>query len=677
MSKHKRSQSLFLVFAALALAALACSFGSDNGEQPTAASTQTQTSSGISNPSVPFEAVVQIWAMYEDENGELEIGWTGSGTIISPDGLILTNAHVVLPDRYFPVDALVVAMTEVQDEEPDPVFFADVLQADANLDIAVIRVSSDIDGNSVSSLNLPFVPLGNSDTLNLGDNITILGYPGIGGDTVTLTRGEVSGFTSQPQYGQRAFIKTSATIAGGNSGGLALDNAGHLIGVPTQLGYGGDDQFVDCRVLADTNRDGFVDDLDSCVPTGGFINALRPLNLALPFIEAAQRGEISVVGGGQPAVVTEIDQESAEFTDDFSDENSGWDIFVEASESAYYSNGAYVLEDINDSTVPHANAYRSFSDLEIAVDVQVLDSEGAANEVSVFCRYLDGDNYYGFRVFEDGSYGIYKVLGGEFTSLASGESARAVLGDEVHTLHVACDGTTLGLGIDDAFLVEADDDSLSSGDVAVSVTAWEGNHFSAAFDNFSVSSRGGQSQSASDTLYMDDFSNPNSGWVEKDDAEVYSSYDNGQFVMGVNPDNYWSWNVSGNRFNNVVINVNTSVAQAAGDGDFGILCRYVDAENFYALEVSEDGYYSIWKMANGESVSLVNWQQSALIPTDGRPFILNASCNGAQLLLGVDAQVVAEATDSSYSSGDVGLIVGTYTQTHLRMAFDNFEVLEP
>jgi hypothetical protein len=60
----------------------------------------------------------------------------------------------------------------------------------------------------------------------LGESIVILGYPVIGGGTITLTRGEVSGFTAEEPFGNRAFIKTSGTIAGGNSGGLAVNFLG-------------------------------------------------------------------------------------------------------------------------------------------------------------------------------------------------------------------------------------------------------------------------------------------------------------------------------------------------------------------------------------------------------------------------------------------------------------------
>ncbi len=62
-----------------------------------------------------------------------------------------------------------------------------------------------------------------------------------------------------------------------------------MVAIPTQLGNGDNEEVVDCRVIADTNGDGNVNQRDACVPVGGFINALRPVNLAYEIIESAKR----------------------------------------------------------------------------------------------------------------------------------------------------------------------------------------------------------------------------------------------------------------------------------------------------------------------------------------------------------------------------------------------------
>jgi hypothetical protein len=73
---------------------------------------------------------------------------------------------------------------------------------------------------------------------------------------------------------------------------MAVNAAGELIGVPTRASAGGPEgDIVDCRPVVDTNRDGVIDDSDTCVPIGGFINGLRPVNLARPLIASAERGE--------------------------------------------------------------------------------------------------------------------------------------------------------------------------------------------------------------------------------------------------------------------------------------------------------------------------------------------------------------------------------------------------
>lgn len=447
--------------------------GSPAATQPgTAQATPTRTPA-VSLGEIPFPAVVEISAMYYDGT-RLVIGWTGSGSIIDPDGLILTNAHVALPDKYYPVDALQVALTLQDDRPPEPTYFAEVVQADPALDIAVLRITTDLDGSPVdrASLNLPVVPLGDSDQLRLGDTLTILGYPGIGGDTITLTRGEVSGFTAEPGRGARSFVKTSATIAGGNSGGLAANQSGELVGVPTLLGYGGDNQYVDCRVLADTNRDGKINELDSCVPTGGFINALRPIKLAMPLIEAARRGEVLI--GSRIEEPAEIPTGgSILYQDDFSNQNSGWDVGGGDSVDRRYANGSYEIEVFTDNYYAWANPGRSFSNLIITTTAQAVESTGEG-DYGVLCRYQDTDNFYALEISEDGYYSIWKAEDGEFIALVDWEYSPAVPQDgSPVTITAACIGKSLSLAANGVQLARVFDDSFASGDIGLIAGTWE------------------------------------------------------------------------------------------------------------------------------------------------------------------------------------------------------------
>jgi S1-C subfamily serine protease len=242
-----------------------------------------------------LKTVVRIYATVEDAEGGLSPLWWGSGTVVDPQGLILTNCHVAYPVAMgypgdYAYDVLVVALTISSDEPARPTYLAEVAAYDPALDLAVIRVTHELDGSPVDAedLELPYTELGDSDTLEVGDQLNIFGYPGIGGETITFTSGNVSGFTRESGVKGRAWVKTDATIAGGNSGGTAVNDDGLLVGVPTQGGV--TDEIVDARPVADTNSDGVIDDRDSAVPIGGFINGLRPVNLALPLIEQARSG---------------------------------------------------------------------------------------------------------------------------------------------------------------------------------------------------------------------------------------------------------------------------------------------------------------------------------------------------------------------------------------------------
>lgn len=308
----------WIFLSALAIAALACKAGIPAiepvtpTEDPSGNSTPVADDLSSANRAKLISATVQIWGMY-NEGSELVAGYVGSGTILTPTGLILTNAHVASPasqgEPEREPDALGIAIIVSEDQPAVPSYRAKVLAVDGFLDLAVIQIASAFDGSSidVNNLNLPYVEMGDSDSIHVGDDINIFGFPAIGGNTITFTKGAVSGFSSEDQLGDRAWIKTDSTISGGNSGGLAADNNGRIIGVPTIAASGAEDtggRVTDCRIIQDTNGDGVVNENDTCIPIGGFLNGVRPVNFALPLLEAARSGKQYTSPYSIPGVVS-------------------------------------------------------------------------------------------------------------------------------------------------------------------------------------------------------------------------------------------------------------------------------------------------------------------------------------------------------------------------------------
>jgi serine protease Do len=142
----------------------------------------------------------------------------GSGVIISPDGYIVTNNHVI--------DGAVDIRVTMSNREVLP---AKLIGADPLTDLAVIKVN----GN-----NLPSVPWGNSADLHPGQTVLAFGNPY--GFRFTVTRGIISALNRpNPDPSDRRkpgeFIQTDAAINPGNSGGALVDARGELIGINTFL----------------------------------------------------------------------------------------------------------------------------------------------------------------------------------------------------------------------------------------------------------------------------------------------------------------------------------------------------------------------------------------------------------------------------------------------------------
>lgn len=173
-------------------------------------------------------AVVQIVAY---ANGE-PIS-SGSGVIIDKTGLILTNRHVIEG-----AGAFVIRMTTDMRELPVDSYVATAIYASDELDLAALQIVADANGNELDSttLALPYLDPAPID-VEIGDRIFIFGFPGIGDGYMVLTEGTLTSVANGDVYGQRLPVRfqTSAEIAPGNSGGLAVNLNGEYIGIPTAV----------------------------------------------------------------------------------------------------------------------------------------------------------------------------------------------------------------------------------------------------------------------------------------------------------------------------------------------------------------------------------------------------------------------------------------------------------
>ncbi|MFA5360195.1 MAG: S1C family serine protease [Patescibacteria group bacterium] len=163
--------------------------------------------------------------------------FSGSGTIIDPKGIILTNKHVVTDEKGGIIKACFVGFVETINSEPN-------FGTESNPNIAEVKYFTTTEDMDTAILYLdnktnkvyPYINIWGSDSssLKFGDKLEVIGFPGIGGSTITYTSGDFSGFGSNGD-GTQNYIKTTAPLEHGNSGGASYNPSANFIGIPTMV----------------------------------------------------------------------------------------------------------------------------------------------------------------------------------------------------------------------------------------------------------------------------------------------------------------------------------------------------------------------------------------------------------------------------------------------------------
>jgi len=207
----------------------------DTKQPTTSPPTKTDKVNYKFDPNKELAAVVMITC----PNDNQEIKSYGSGTIISDTGLKITNYHVIEDSNKYLCE---VGLTNNIAQNPEFMYYATTQLTntegkstsllDKDLDVAILQITSAMEGYKLPDKFPTISYIGSSDKLNINDKIYIAGYPSFGSGTITFTDGVVSGRAGDD------FIKTSAKIDSGNSGGAAFNENGEYVGIPSVVFIG-------------------------------------------------------------------------------------------------------------------------------------------------------------------------------------------------------------------------------------------------------------------------------------------------------------------------------------------------------------------------------------------------------------------------------------------------------
>ncbi|MBX3013292.1 MAG: hypothetical protein KF832_17365 [Caldilineaceae bacterium] len=410
------------------------------------------------------------------------------------------------------------------------------------------------------------------------------------------------------------------------------------------------------------------------------------------------------------AQVEAIQAEEPTFSDDFSVWDETWSTTSESS--AFMHQGDEEVFSITyfggEAVALSTNA--TLNDLALTnylaeVDVTLVSGPAGDSGYGLIFRYVDEENFYLFAVNGD-QFALASVIDGEFEQLLSAEKSTAIVTEPEasNRLGVLVEGTAITLLINGEVVQWVEDSTYTTGGIGLAVGASSGNSAEARFDDVAlwevaatptpaltvtpaVTATGLDAEAlatqldairAVDPLYYDEFRRDDGSWdvVEEDDYAFF--YNQRMFQMEVLPDNLYTYSI--NRattdldLTDYLVEVDTQAITLPADGQYSLLFRYVDDDNFYAFTIRHDEY-ALLIQENGEWDALIEFTTTdALDTTEEAVNRLGVLAAGSSITLFVNDVPLAQVEDATFSGGGIGLVAATYQESDLAVAFDNVEL---
>lgn len=179
------------------------------------------------------------------------------------------------------------------------------------------------------------------------------------------------------------------------------------------------------------------------------------------------------------------------------------------------------------------------------------------------------------------------------------------------------------------------------------------------------------------TIYVDDFTNSR-GWASTEQENFAFGIDQGNYYIFVNYPNAAIWSIRYEEHDDVRLQTHALRVKGPETGYYGVVCRFVDASNYYMMVAAEDGFFGIGKMFAG-TLSFIEkgMDEAGVIHRGETPNQVEGACLGNQLSLIVNGQTLLQVEDTLHKQGKIGLVAGVFTGYGVRVNFTDFSILQP
>ncbi len=359
--------------------------------------------------------------------------------------------------------------------------------------------------------------------------------------------------------------------------------------------------------------------------------------------------------------------------DDFDDPASGFGESTTDDYRSFYDNGRYTIEILREDWVAWSSV-GSVSDFVAELDVI---SHGEVGGAGLIFRYQDpGRQFYLFAIDVDGRYWLRMLTSDGWQVIRDWQESPYIrTGAATNHLKVVCQGAEISLYVNDQYLETVQDTTFAEGAVGMLAGTSVGESYARfSFDNLRV-----YGPAAGRVLFRDDFSDPSSGWLTVSNEGGEVRYENGELYFRdyTVPDTVTA-SKPGQEFGDLIMEVEGRLIGGAEDNWLGHYCRYVDADNFYVMAYSSDGYYTGFGLTNGERTQFAEPTRSdAIRQGPGVTNVARLECIGSNLRFWVNGELLIDVVDTGVAQGDIALDAESQDGEYTDVAYDNLIVTAP